>query len=122
MKKIQINPKTPEWMDSRALEDRSQEHMDKWLGVAYIRTEEYSEDTYADYVERMTTPPVFEIETEEEFNQRIAEQKKSWFEAWPDGTRYDIRILDGGSWDRTTWHGSFQTLKEAIKTAEDLTK
>jgi hypothetical protein len=37
---------------------------------------------------------------------------------WPSGTRYDVRCLDGGAWDRPTWWGSFATLDEAIACAK----
>lgn len=35
--------------------------------------------------------------------------------AWPGGVRYDVRCLDGGAWDRSTWWGSFSTLDEASR-------
>jgi len=53
MKKIYINPKVPSWMDSKNLDYRSDSHMNKWFGRAYIRTQEFGEDNYRDYCERM---------------------------------------------------------------------
>lgn len=112
MKKVYINPKVPEWMDSKALEKRSKSHMDKWFNRAYIRTEKFFEDDYKDYSERCKEN--IELETEEQFNNRIAKQKKEWFGLWPEGIRYDVKCLDGGAWDRTTNKGSYKTLEEAI--------
>jgi len=121
MKKIYINPKVPEWMDDKAIEDRSETHLKKWWCRAYIRTQECGEDTYIDYCERMAYTQEEEyagdytLETEEEFNQRITKDKEQWLNHWTDGIRYDVRILDGGAWDRTTNKGSFDNLDEAIE-------
>lgn len=38
-------------------------------------------------------------------------------EHWPTGQRYDVRCLDGGAWDRSTWRGSYGSLDEAIDAA-----
>ena len=38
-----------------------------------------------------------------------------WLDAWPSGTRYDVRCLDGGAWDRSTNWGCFSSLEEALK-------
>jgi len=35
-------------------------------------------------------------------------------------TRYNVRRLDGGAWDRPTNYGVFDTLEEAIEAAERL--
>ena len=118
MKKIYIDPEVPEWMDNKDIEDRSETHIKKWWGRAYIRTQEYTEDTYIDYCERMGDYK--ELETEEEFNTRRKKSKEQWFNHWKGGTRYDVRILDGGAWDRTTNKGSFDNLDEAIEYCKSL--
>ncbi len=33
---------------------------------------------------------------------------------WKGNTRYDVRCLDGGAWDRPTCWGMFATLREAL--------
>lgn len=43
--------------------------------------------------------------------------REEWLSAWPSGIRYDVRCLDGGAWDRSTWWGSFSTLEDAIQRA-----
>jgi len=126
MKKIYINPKVPEWMDDKAIEDRSETHLNKWWCRAYIRTEEYGEDTYIDYCERMAYTQAddylgeYKLETEEEFDKRRKEGYEQWLKWWPEGVRYDVRILDGGAWDRTTNKGHFNNLDEAIEYAKSL--
>jgi hypothetical protein len=75
------------------------------------------DDLIANYGEEKTT---YKVETEDEFSTRIAEQKKSWYEAWPTGIRYDVYILDGGAWDRPTSKGKVSSLKAALEIAKKL--
>lgn len=114
MEEILINPEVPEWMDDKDINDRSESHMEKWFGKAYIRTQGFTEDNYTEYVERMKDcGPNYQLETEQEFNNRRKQNKEEWFTSWPDGVRYDVRCLDGGAWDRTTNKGHYKTLEEA---------
>ena len=34
--------------------------------------------------------------------------------------RFDIRCLDGGAWDRSTWKGTSESLEEAIRIAKNI--
>ena len=36
---------------------------------------------------------------------------------WGGAVRFDVRCLDGGAWDRSTNHGQYGTLEEAIQHA-----
>jgi len=38
-------------------------------------------------------------------------------EHWKGNTRYDVRCLDGGAWDRSTCWGMFRTIEEAVALA-----
>lgn len=127
MKKIYINPKVPEWMDFKDINDRSKSHMDKWWCRPYIITQDFMHDTYEDYCERIAYTQEddyvgdYKIETELEFNTRRIEENKRWHDDWgDDGIRYDVRILDGGAWDRTSNKGSYRTLKEAMDVCKSL--
>jgi len=127
MKKIYVNPKVPSFMDSKDINDRSESHLAKWFNRAYIRTQDFGEDNYQEYCERMAYTQEedyqgeYKLDTEEEFNTRRAKDLKSWCEHWgDDGIRYDVRILDGGAWDRTTNKGNYKTLEEAMEVAKDL--
>lgn len=120
MKKIYINPKVPKWMDFKDLNDRSESHMNKWFNRAYIRTQEFTQDTYKEYCDRMSNSKDYKLETEQEFNTRREQSKKRWFSHWKTGIRYDVRMLDGGAWDRTTNKGSFDNKEDAIKHCEEL--
>lgn len=48
---------------------------------------------------------------------RTDADRARWLKAWPSGTRYDVRCLDGGAWDRPTCWGMFNTLDEAMQCA-----
>ena len=129
MKKIYINPKVPKWMNFKDINDRSETHLAKWWCRAYIKTQDFGEDSYKEYLERMSYTQKegyqgeYKLDTEEEFDTRRAKDLKSWCEYWgADGIRYDVRILDGGAWDRTTNKGSYKTLEEAMEVAKGLMK
>lgn len=40
--------------------------------------------------------------------------------SWQNEVRYDVRCLDGGAWDRSTFHGTFTNLEEALIAANNL--
>jgi hypothetical protein len=89
--RIPVNPRLPEGFDSTPNAERPASH-DRWWGRPYI-------------------------ETETGFNHASDLDRRAWFAAWPSGTRYDVRCLDGGAWDRSTWQGSFTSLEEAVHCA-----
>ena len=129
---IAIDPILPEEFWSTAHEDREKVELDEWWERPFIVTQGYEEESYQEYFSRMKPyydeliahygeeKTTYKVETEDEFNARIAEQKKSWYEAWTTGIRYDVYILDGGTWDRPTGKGKVGSLEEALKIAKDL--
>ena len=129
---IAIDPILPEEFWSTAHEDREKVELDEWWERPFIVTQGYDEESYQEYFSRMKPyyddliarygeeKTTYKVETEDEFNARIAEQKKSWYEAWTTGIRYDVYILDGGTWDRPTGKGKVGSLEEALKIAKDL--
>ena len=92
---VPINPKLPKKFHGTPNEARPPSHM-RWWGVPYIETFSWKQNR---------TP------------NDSAQDREKWYEAWPSGTRFDVRCLDGGAWDRPTWWGSFATLSEAIRCA-----
>jgi len=56
-------------------------------------------------------------ESYNEWLVRITKERAEWIEWFPDGVRYDVRVLDGGAWDRSTNKGSFKTFEEALEIA-----
>ena len=92
--KVLVDPRLPKNFDCTPNDERPKSH-EKWVNRAYVQTVRFDN---------------FELTDDGDF-------KKRWFEAWPTGARYDVRCLDGGAWDRSTSHGSFKTLDEAIELA-----
>ena len=88
---IPINPRLPANFDSTPNVARPASHL-RWWGRPYIVTQDW--DGHGDY--------------------------DAWHKAWPSGTRYNVRCLDGGAWDRSTKWGMFATLEEAIRCAESV--
>lgn len=91
--KIAVNPKLQKNFDSIPNDMRPQSHQ-RWWFKPFIRTV-----TFEDFKS-----------TDEEF-------RSNWYATWPEGIRYDVRCLDGGTWDRTTNYGSFATLVQAESVA-----
>ncbi len=129
---IAIDPILPEEFWSTAHEDREKVELDEWWERPFIVTQGYEEESYQEYFSRMKPyyddlvarygeeKTTYKVETEDEFNARIAEQKKSWYDAWTTGIRYDVYILDGGAWDRPTAKGKVGSLEEALEIGKKL--
>lgn len=92
-REIPINPKLPTDFDGTPNDDRPASHM-RWWGRPYIQT--FTADDLG-------------------FSDKALLTK--WFAAWPTGTRYDVRCLDGGAWDRPTCLGMFGSLDAALSCA-----
>lgn len=90
-----VNPALPAGFDGTPNEQRPESHL-LWWGRPYVVTYSWAQ---------MAT-----------LGSSAADRDK-WYSAWPSGTRYDVRCLDGGSWDRSTWWGSFSTLAAALDEA-----
>lgn len=105
MPNIPIDPKLPRNFDDTPNDCRPASH-ERWWYRPFIRTESLEKldafyagrsDDYAEAGRKYWTE----------------EGRKRWLDAWPSGTRYEVRCLDGGAWDRSTSWGMFQTLAEA---------
>ncbi len=122
---IDVNPRLRKMFDCTPNEDRSQAEIERWWGVPFVSSCSWDDmkpdASYDDFISRMAayggirdyTPP-----TREQWEHDIEQRRLNWFESWPSGVRYDVRCLDGGAWDRSTWWGSFATLDEAIACAK----
>ena len=119
-----VDPLLREFFDATPNDLRERLEVFDWSGKPYIVTQRYSpvDASYTEYVDRMLAHPVTsgDIETEEKFNQRLARYKESWFEAFPSGTRYEARCLDGGAWDRSCSRGMFSTLDLAVSACQEI--
>jgi hypothetical protein len=103
---IPVNPVLPKNFSSTDNEKRPASHQ-KWWDRPYIQTTSV-EELDADYANRTD-------DYAEKAREAWIEGRKSWMEAWPSGTRYDVRCLDGGAWDRPTCWGMFPTIEQAVE-------
>ena len=107
---IPVNPKLPEDFDYTPNEDRPDSQRKFWH-QPYIQT--YTVEFWDAFYAERTDPWA------EEARRQWAEKGRSrWLEAWPGGTRHDVRCLDGGAWDRSTACGWFANLAEAVACAK----
>lgn len=106
---IPVNPKLPEAFDSTPNEDRPDSHRKFW-NQPYITTHtvEFLDAYYAGRTDQWA----------EEGRRHWVEHRLYWMEIWPTGTRYDVRCLDGGAWDRSSAWGAFASLAAAIACAK----
>jgi hypothetical protein len=97
---VLVNPKLPPRFDSTPNEERPETQRRKWWDRPFIVS-------YSDMSAGATCS--------EEQKEKM---RAAWLEAWPSGTRWDVRCLDGGAWDRSTCWGSFATLEGAVQCAK----
>lgn len=120
---IAVNPKLPKNFYDTPNEERSDDEVNEWWTRAFITTQKFGKDDYKDYCKRMRSSVdngTYVLETKEEFKIRRKQDKKDWFGYWNGGVRFDVRILDGGAWDRPTAKGQFNNLDDAVKLAKRL--
>lgn len=108
-----INPSLPEHFFNLDNKLRPFDEIDKYWNKPFILTDEYQADVYADYLHRMDAVGIEGAMSELEFDEFVADCRRSWFEAFPSGVAYRVHCLDGGCHDRPTNWGSFGTLEEA---------
>jgi hypothetical protein len=94
--RVSINPKLSKNFDNIPNDARPKSHQ-RWWFRPFIRTMSW-----------------------EDWKSEDEDRKAEWYKHWPSGVRYEVRCLDGGAWDRTTNHGMFATLEEAMSVASDL--
>lgn len=129
---IAIDPVIPKKFWSMAHDRREQIELDEWWERPFIVTQGFFHESYDAYCARvkphydelaMLHPEekhTHRVQTQEEFNARVEDEKKSWYDAWPTGIRYDVYILDGGYWDGPTPKSKVDGLEKAIAIAKEL--
>jgi len=119
---IPINPILRADFDCTPNEDRESLELKDWWNKPYIVTSTWDDfaDTWERYLKRCqdnNVPPT----GIDEFNTTQADRKENWIASWPTGTRYSVRCLDGGAWDRSTGWAMCASLDEALRFAKDTT-
>jgi len=115
---VPVNPELPDDFDITPNSERPAEQIEKWWDQPFIRTVDWEDmtESYEDYQERMKDCGG-EPKSRLEFEADKAERKEDWYQSWPSGTRYDVRCLDGGAWDRSTNWGMVASLEAALEIA-----
>jgi hypothetical protein len=122
---IPINPNLRTDFDSTPNDVRDELEIQHWWMKPYIVAVHYQvlDRDYAAFVDRLQSYNAgggsFSIMSKVEWSAQIADLKDRWFKAWPSGVRYDVRCLNGGSWDRSSGIGMYATLDEAIEAANN---
>ena len=97
---IPINPRLREGFEDTANDLRSAEEIAEWWNRPFIVTRTLGKDGWGD--------------------DWRPEAKADFLTRYPEGTVYSVRRLDGGAWDRSTWHADTADLKEALSIAKGL--
>jgi hypothetical protein len=111
-----LDPSLRHWFDQTPNDEREPLETEHWWGLPFIQTstwadmEKHSRDVQGRHREEQNQF----VKSDEQLEAEIADHKAKWFAAWPTGTRYDVRCLDGGAWDRSTGWGMVGSLEAAI--------
>jgi hypothetical protein len=118
---IYINPKLPTDFDITPHDKRDNE-MNWWWNKPYIVIDELEQETYEEHYYRLKELGFSDekIESKEDWNKYLEEERETWYKKFPTGFKYNVRCLDGGAWDRSTMKGVFTTFEEAIEVAKQL--
>ncbi len=116
---IPINPVMRTNFDMTPNECRDPREKRDWWYRAFIVTNDWDKmsktwKVYKARSEKLGVDPG----SKKAFTQRQEELKRSWFDAWQTGTRYDVMRLDGGAWDRSTSIALVPNLEQALYIAK----
>jgi hypothetical protein len=115
---IPVDPLLRPDFDSTPNDDRDPQEISDWWNKPYIRTSSWEDmnEPYEAYKERLIKLGYdsSSMDPPDQFEARKQAQKQQWFDAWPTGTRYEVRCLNGGAWDRSTALGMFKSLDDAL--------
>jgi len=120
---IFVNPELPENFNITPNEERSEDEISEWWDNPYILIYELEQESWIEHYERLTNEDDWndeQVGTQESWEKELSKHRKYWYETWHTGFKYEVRCLDGGAWDRSTWHGSFATFEEALKVAKKI--
>lgn len=116
-----LNPTMRVHFDNTPNEQREQKEIDDWWGLPYIELETWEQrEQHTRRIQAQHRADQNEyVLSDEALDQKIADERSSWHAAWPSGTRYDVRCLDGGAWDRSLGWGMVATLEEAVELCQN---
>jgi len=114
-----INPTLREGFNSTKHSDRPDIELSDWWNVPYILECAYepSDNSYTEYVKRITTVGAelgFELQEEKDWLLAQEGNLGSFLSSYPLGFAYQVRMIDGGCWDRSSLIGTYASLEEAL--------
>ena len=117
---IPFNPNLRWDFDNTPHEERDPLEMEHWWDKPYIVSTPYepADASYKAYVDRIKSYGIdAEIRPESQWNEEQHKFKESWFNSFPSGIRFEVRMLCEGSWDRSTSKGFHGNIEDAISEA-----
>ncbi|MEI0679620.1 hypothetical protein VUT07_09645 [Pseudomonas aeruginosa] len=111
-----LNPILRDWFDQTPNDKREPLELEHWWDLPFIVTDgwEDCETHFRNHQARLRAEGFDGALSAVQVEAEIPARKAEWFKAWPTGTRYEVRCLDGGAWDRSTNWGMVGTLEEAV--------
>jgi hypothetical protein len=124
---ILINPVLPDDFGNKDISERSQKEMWLWDCLPFIETISFEENqadaSYNEYHERIKrinaeSNSDLPTESRDKWEADREKRRKEWLESFPTGIRYEVRCLDSGAWDNSTWWGWFGNIDDAVACAK----
>lgn len=120
---IEINPSLRPDFWGCPHEDRPDEEIEQWWDVPFIRVDAWEDvrpdASYDDYCARIPERDRL-TESCEAWEAEMERRRAYWFKNFPEGRRYWVMRLDGGSWDRPSEYDVCSTLDDAVNAAVEL--
>ncbi|WP_370602028.1 hypothetical protein [Pseudomonas nitroreducens] len=115
-----FNPVLRDWFDQTPNDKRELLELEHWWDLPFIETETWEdrESHFREHQARLRAEGFDGALTTDQVEAEVPVRQADWFKAWPSGTRYEVRCLDGGAWDRSTSWGMVASLEEAVGMCE----
>ncbi len=117
---VLINPVLPEHFDDTPNDERDPWVLDQWWERPFIITQTLEDrlEDFESYASRLNLHGSKPSMTSAEWAAEQEDLRRQWLERYPSGTACEVRCLDGGAWDRSTWWGDADNLEDALLIAK----
>lgn len=116
---VPVNPVMRTDFDNTPNGERDELEINHWWDKPFIVTHTVdnvflNQETYEQYISRLKKYEIEPSKNRQEFDSENKHQVDLFMARYPDGIQYEVRCLDGGAWDRSTWKGSFASIGAAL--------